>query len=173
MTLFVIVAIASVLTLILVLVLLKGQQSSDEIQLDALTAQLTPIDVRAFRNLVNENEREYLRLNLSSSDFRSVQRKRMKAASEYVLCAAHNAGVLIRLGEAAKHSTDPALAQAAARLQQSAAQFRLHAVGVMPRLYVSMLVPSISWSSGGLPDVCDRLSRQAVILGCMRASDTA
>lgn len=172
MIIFIAVAIASLVALISILALLRGQNSA-EIQLDALKAQLRPMDVRAFRNLVDDNEREYLRLNLPPSDFRSVQRERMKAAAEYVRCAAHNAGILIRLGEAAKHSPDPALAATAERLQESAVQFRLHAVVVMPRLYVSMLVPSISWSSGSLPDVCDRLNRQAVILGCMQASDSA
>lgn len=172
MTLLIVVVIASILTLILVLTLLKDQNSG-EIQLDALAAQLKPIDVRAFRNLVDENEREYLRHNLSSSDFRSIQRERMKAASEYVRCATFNAGILIRLGEAARHSTDPELAAAGGRLQENAAQFRLHAIGEMPRLYVSMLIPSVSWSSGELPEICDRLHRQAVILGCMRISDSA
>jgi hypothetical protein len=67
--------------------------------LDELVAQLRPIDVDAFRNLIDEREEEYLRSHLPMREFRGVHRERMMAAVEYVWCAARNTSILMSLGE--------------------------------------------------------------------------
>ncbi|MFZ0802262.1 MAG: hypothetical protein WAN70_08850, partial [Terriglobales bacterium] len=48
------------------------------------------VDLRAFRNLTDPEEEEYLRLNLPPADFRRIQRERLRAAVEYIRCAAFN-----------------------------------------------------------------------------------
>ncbi|MGA2347943.1 MAG: hypothetical protein ABSF93_18170 [Candidatus Sulfotelmatobacter sp.] len=49
-----------------------------------LEAQLEPIDVAAFRNLIDPAEDEYLRRHLSAAQFRKTQRARLRARAAYV-----------------------------------------------------------------------------------------
>jgi hypothetical protein len=159
---------ASIITLVAVFWMLKGP-SSATVNLDQLRSQLRPMDVEAFRNLIDSREREYLRDRLTLSDFRRIHRERMLAATDYVWCAAHNAGVLIRLGEAAKNVSDPSLAETASTLQQNAFRLRLQAFQAIPRLYLSMIVSDWDLAPQELADRCDRLTRQAIILGSLQA----
>ena len=160
---------ASIVALVAIFWMLRGP-SSATVNLDELRSQLRPMDVDAFRNLIDSREREYLRDRLPASDFRRIHRERMLAATDYVWCAARNAGILIRLGEAAKNVSDSPSAEAAFALQENAFRLRLQAFQAIPRLYVSMIVPEWDLAPQGLADGCDRLTRQAIILGSFQAS---
>src|SRR3984957_8038550 len=72
----------------------------------ALEAQLEPIDVAAFRNLIDPAEDEYLRRHLSAAQFRVTQRSRLRARAAYVRVASRNAVVLIRMGQTALAASD-------------------------------------------------------------------
>jgi hypothetical protein len=104
--------VIGVLSLILIVYLAKGHHSAGG-NLDELASKLKFIDVNAFRNLIDEGEEEFLRMRLPGPEFRSIQRERKLAAIEYIWCAAENAAMLIRLGEAAKQDPDPAVSAAA------------------------------------------------------------
>jgi hypothetical protein len=136
--------------------------------LDELVAQLRPIDVDAFRNLIDEREEEYLRSHLPMREFRGVHRERMMAAVEYVWCAARNTSILMSLGEAAKQSTDPAVVAAADRLLENALRLRLYAIQSLPRLYLSMIFPHASAAPHIIAETYDSMTRQAILLGCLR-----
>ena len=168
MTLSIIVVIASILALGAVLLLVSGRISAGKGSQDLVT-QLRSIDVNAFRNLIDENEQEFLRKRLPAGDFRRIHRERMLAATEYVWGAARNAGILIRLGEIAKHSSDTAVVAAAESLQENALRLRLYSLQTLPRLYVSMFVPSFGRAPHGLAENYDRLTRQMVTLGCLQS----
>ena len=136
--------------------------------LDELAAQLRPIDVNAFRNLIDEREEEYLRAHLSMREFRGVHRERMMAAVEYVWCATRNTSILMSLGEAAKQSSDPAIVAAADRLLENALRLRLYAIQSLPRLYVSMIFPHASAAPRLIAETYESMTRQAIVLGCVR-----
>ena len=137
--------------------------------LDELAAQLRPIDVNAFRNLIDEREETFLRERLSAGEFRSLHRERMLAAAEYVWGAARNAGVLIQLAEVGKADPDPTVAAAAENLLENALHFRLYAFQVVPRLYLSAVVPYVSQAPQAIAEQYDLMSRQMVMLQCLRA----
>jgi hypothetical protein len=158
---------AGALGLFLILYLAKGLRSKGG-DLFELTARLRPIDVEAFRNLIDEREEEYLRAHLPLKEFRSIHRERMLAAVEYVWCATRNTSVLISLGEAAKQSADPAVVTAADKLIENSQRLRLYAMQAVPRMYVSMLFPSASRAPEFIAETYDTMVRQAVVLGCMQ-----
>lgn len=166
------IAIAALLALVSV-VLFHRSQRRRQTNLDDLRNRLQPIDVKAFRNLIDEREEEFLRARLSFAEFRSIHRERMLAATEYVRCSAHNAAILIQLAEAAKTDMDPAVVEAAMKLQDTAFQVRLHAYRALPRFYARILWPGLSAVPQSLVETCDRLSRQAVILGCVKKPERA
>src|SRR5580692_1401750 len=77
---------------------------------------IRPIDVEAFRNLINPAEDDYLRRRLPPTEFRSVRRARLRALAAYVQVAAINASVLVRVGESALASGNPQFTESAHRL---------------------------------------------------------
>jgi len=87
------------------------------------------------------------------------------AAAEYVSGAAHNAAVLLRLAEAARHSTQPATVQAAERLIADALRLRLYALHVVPRLYIAAALPGGSFRPTLAAEKYELIVRQVVMLG--------
>jgi len=167
MTVVFLVIIIGMLALACIVWSIRGRNSGSR-SLNDLANQLQPIDISAFRNLIDDSERQYLRSHLARADFRSVHRERMLAASEYVWCAFRNSGILIQLGEASRNATDPAVAATAASLVENATRLRLDATQALPKIYLSMLFPGLTWTQQNLPDGFDKLNRQAVILGCLQ-----
>jgi hypothetical protein len=163
MTIAIIFAVIGAIALAAIIYLARSNTRHEN--LGELAAQLRPVDVRAFRNLLAEHEEQFLRENLPFREFRSIHRERMLAATEYVRCAAQNAAILIRLGEAARLSTDPEIVIAADRLLDNALRLRLYAIQTLPRLYVAILLPSVARAPSSLADTYDTMTRQVVMLG--------
>jgi flagellar basal body-associated protein FliL len=141
-----------------------------------LDAQIEPIDVAAFRNLVDPAEDEYLRLHLSPTQFRVTQRSRLRARAAYVRVAGRNAAVLVQMGQTAlaaqlanQLATDDARVQEAAlRLVNDALLLRRNAAVALLRIYVAMVWPSGNMAAAGLIDRYERLSSSAMLLGRLR-----
>jgi hypothetical protein len=127
--------------------------------------QIRSVDLEAFRNLMDPEEEEYLRLNLSPADFRRIQRERLRAAVEYIQCAAFNAAVLMRFAEAARRSSDPATVQAAAKLIDNAIRLRTYAFQAVPKLYLAMVFPGRRFSPARVAESYEQMTRQVVLLG--------
>ncbi|MGA7684310.1 MAG: hypothetical protein WCC32_12060 [Terriglobales bacterium] len=83
-------------------------------------AELTPVDLEAFENLTDPEEEHFLRTNLSPTEFRSVQRGRIRAARLYLAALSQNAAVLEAVGKNACSSSDSEIAAAGQELVQRA-----------------------------------------------------
>jgi hypothetical protein len=169
--------ISFTITLILVLIafvalgflitLAKGRASASKV-LENPTEHIRAVDLEAFRNLVDPDEEDFLRANLPSSEFRRIQRERLRAAVEYVSCAAQNAAVLLRLADAGRRSSDPATAEAAEKLVQNALRLRLYALQAIPRLYLGMILPGARIPPVGIAERYEQMTRLVVLLGCLQ-----
>src|SRR5271156_6771797 len=91
------------LVFILGFVVSRSLQPAEE---PGLEARIQPVDIEAFRNLINPSEDDHLRRRLPSAEFRHVRRARLRAAAAYVQVAGRNATVLARIGESAQISED-------------------------------------------------------------------
>lgn len=127
--------------------------------------ELRPVDLRAFRNLMDPEEEEYLRRKLDPAVFRRIRRERLQAAVEYVKGAAFNAGVLMQFAEAARRNPDPATALAAGKLIENAIRLRSYAFKAIPRLYLGILFPGRRTSSAQVAESYEQMTRQVVVLG--------
>src|SRR5260370_5026651 len=78
-----------------------------------------PVDLVAFRNLTDPAEETFLRSHLPAKAFVRVQRQRMLAAVDYAQRVAWHTAVLIRLGELASASTQPAMLRAGTELNNA------------------------------------------------------
>jgi hypothetical protein len=154
-----------VVAIVFLLVVARGQ-AREISKIEDLPGRTRPVDIEAFRNLMDPAEERYLREQLPPREFRRVHRLRMLAAVEYVERAAANAAILIRLGEAARTSADPELARAGQRLADTALRVRVYALLVETKLYIAAVLPGANLSLAplvdryaGMTDVAGTLTR--------------
>jgi hypothetical protein len=124
---------------------------------DDLEGLTEPIDLPAFLNLVDPTEEEFLRANLAPHDFRRIQRQRLLAAAEYVRCAARNAAIVVRLGEAASAEASTEISGIGQELVTAAIRLRALAFLALCVLYVKTAIPSARLSLLQIPNLYEHL----------------
>ena len=167
MTLALFLVIAAAIALVLIL----GVTVSRALQLSArtpLARNIEPIDIEAFRNLVNPAENEYLQRRLPAGEFRRVQRERLRAAAAYIRVAARNAAVLVTVGQAALQAADTPTVEAAHQLVDDALLLRHNATLALLRVYFAMAWPNPALSGAPVLHGYERLSGSAMRLGRLR-----
>jgi hypothetical protein len=152
------------------LIFLSWLAKGNSVRLDpaTLAENIRPVDIIAFSNLVDPREEAFLRANLRPADFRAIHRERLLAAVDYVSGALHNTAVLVRMGEMARRSPDPAIAHAGEKLVTNAIQLRLYSFQAMAKLYIAILLPQVQVGAGRLPDNYESVTRQVSLLGGLR-----
>ncbi|MFZ0297479.1 MAG: hypothetical protein WAM13_03950, partial [Candidatus Sulfotelmatobacter sp.] len=93
MTLAIILVVAAAIALGIILRLAVTR--SLQARTTPLAATIHPIDIEAFRNLIDPAEDDYLRRRLPPAQFRVVRRERLYAMAAYVHVVADNAAVLV------------------------------------------------------------------------------
>jgi hypothetical protein len=164
MNLAIILVTAAVLALGVILRLavtrsLQGRGSA------ASAATLRPIDLEAFRNLINPAEDDYLRRRLRPAQFRVVRRERLRAMSAYVQLAGRNAALLVSVGEAALAGGDPRVAGAAQQLVNDALLLRRNTTVALARIYLALAWPNSGFAAVRVVDRYEQLSGAAMLLG--------
>ena len=163
MTIAIVLILAAVFSLIFIvrITISRSLQVSDA----DLVGQIQPIDIEAFRNLIDTSESEYLRRRLPGAEFRMVQRARLRAMAAYVASAARNAAALVRIGQAALASSNPASVEAARQLVDNALLLRRNAIFALLRIYVALAWPNARPAAGLVLGGYERLNRTAMLLG--------
>ncbi|HUA14308.1 MAG TPA: hypothetical protein VMG31_03355 [Verrucomicrobiae bacterium] len=164
MTLAIVLVVIAVLALAVVL-RIAVSHSLQITRRGHFSAQIEPIDIEAFRNLVSPAESEYLRRRLPAAEFRRVQRHRLQATARYVQAAARNASTLTRVGQSALASSDPQTVEAARQLVDNALLLRRNATIALIRIYFGMAWPNAELTATPLIDSYGRLSGAAMLLG--------
>ena len=165
MTLALVLVVAAAFALVFIL----GVTVSTRLQLSAGSAlarrRIEPIDIEAFRNLVNPAENEYLRRRLTAAEFRRVQRERLRAAAAYIRVAGRNAAVLIAIGQAAFSASDAATIEAAHQLVDNALLLRRNATVALLRIYAEFAWPHSALAAEPVLHGYEQLSGRAMLLG--------
>jgi len=164
MTIAIFLVIAAALALVVILrVAVSG---SLQISHDAsLASQIQPIDIVAFRNLVDPSEDHHLRRYLPATDFRAVRRKRLRAMAAYVQAAGRNAEILVRIGQGALASPDRHTAEAARQLVNDALWLRRNAAFALLRIYTALAWPNSGLAAASVLDRYQQLNGSAMLLG--------
>ena len=130
-----------------------------------LAASIRPIDIEAFRNLINPAEDDYLRRRLPPAQFRVVRRQRLYAMAAYVHVVADNAAVLVRLGQGAVASGDARISGAAQRVVNDALLLRRNTTVALVRIYMALAWPNSGFAAVRVVDCYEQLSGAAMLLG--------
>ncbi len=164
MTLAIVLVIAAAVALVVIL----GMTLSRSLEISrssSLALKIEPIDVEAFRNLVDPTERTYLQRRLPAAEFRHVQRERLRATAAYIRVASRNAAVLVAAGQAALAAGDAATVQAARDLIENALLLRRNATFALLRIYVALVWPEASLAAAPVLDGYVHLNGSAMLLG--------
>jgi len=116
----------------------------------ARAGQLTPVDLEAFQNLTDPEEEQFLRVNLSSAEFRGVQRSRLRAARMYVAALSDNAGLLVAVGQSARLHADPETAVKGQEILQRAIRLKVWCMVSLLRLNAAMAFPTLVSPTSGI-----------------------
>jgi hypothetical protein len=73
-----ILVLVSLCALVFLTRLVKGRNVV--VAYDALEKSIHPVDIAAFRNLIDPQEEDFLRANLAAKDFKAIHRERLLAA---------------------------------------------------------------------------------------------
>lgn len=163
MTIAIVLILAAVFSLVFILRLTISR--SLQISEADPAAQIQPIDIEAFRNLIDAAENEYLRRRLPGAEFRVVQRARLRAMAAYILSAGRNAAVLVRIGQAALASNHPATAEAARQLVNNALLLRRNAAFALFRIYIALAWPNQGPAAALILHRYEKLNGSAMLLG--------
>jgi hypothetical protein len=164
MTLAIIIVIAALLSLVLILWIAASRslQVSDG---GELAGQIQPLDLEAFRNLLNPADDEYLRQRLPGAEFRVVRRARLRAVAAYLQVAGKNASVLVRIGEAALAAGDSRTEEAARRLVNEALLLRTNSTLALAKVYIAVAFPVVGAVGEPVVDGYAHLNGSAMLLG--------
>jgi len=164
MTLAVVLIVFAALALVIVLRIVVSRN----LQLpegSGLEARIQPVDIEAFRNLVNPAEDDHLRRRLPSREFRDVRRARLLAAAAYVWAARRNAGILVRIGQSSQSSDDRHTVEAATRLVDQSVQLQKNAAVALVRIYIALAWPNSGLAAAPILEGYRDLSGTAMLLG--------
>jgi hypothetical protein len=163
MTIAIILVVAAALSLIFILRITVSRS----LQVSAGTglAQIQPIDVEAFRNLVDPAEDDYLRRRLPAAEFRAVRRERLRAMAAYIQAANKNAKVLVNVGQAALTADDAPTVEAARRLVDNALLLRRNASFALIRIHIAVAWPNSGLAATPVLRTYEELSGSAMLLG--------
>jgi hypothetical protein len=157
-----VVAAAIALGIILRLAVTQTLQTRGSVELNGA---IRPIDIEAFRNLINPAEDHYLRRNLPPPQFRMLRRERLRAMAAYVRVVSNNAGVLVRIGETALASGDAQLAEAAGQLVNDALLLRRNTTVALARIYLALAWPYSEFAAVRVVERYEHVSGAAMLLG--------
>jgi hypothetical protein len=157
-----VVAAVGALGIILRLAITRSLQARENA---GLVTTIRPIDVEAFRNLINPEEDDYLRRRLPPPQFRVVRRERLRAMAAYVQVAASNAAVLVRVGQGALASRDPRVLGAARQVVNDALLLRRNSTVALARIYLALAWPNSGFAAVRVVDRYEELSGAAMLLG--------
>ena len=164
MTLAIILVCAAIVSLavILKLALSRGLQISAR---SGEADRVRPIDLEAFRNLINPAEDEYLRRRLPPRQFRVVRRARLRAMGAYVRLAAQNAVIVFGVAQAALTAEDASTVAAAQQLAEQALLLRRNAAFLLLRIYIALAWPYSNFAAVRVAERYEQLGRSAMLLG--------
>jgi hypothetical protein len=165
MNLAIVLVIAAALALVTILSVTVSRSLQASKRNAGLAVAIRPIDIEAFRNLIDPAEENYLRRHLPPASFRLVRRQRLRAMAAYVEVAGRNAGLLVSVGQAALASGDPQVAGAAQQLVNDALLLRRNTAIALMRIYLALAWPYSGFAAVRVIERYEQLSGAAMLLG--------
>lgn len=102
-----------------------------------------PVDLDAFRTLMDRDDESFLRERLSSAKFRHLKRQRIVVTLKYVSRISGNIPMVLRDAQLKSESPDPEVVQLAVRTTDLAIEIRRQCLVMYARLAAEYALPSL------------------------------
>jgi len=129
------------------------------------------VDLNAFRTLTDRDDELFMRESLPRSKFSHLKRQRIRVTVRYVARIASNASAVMHVGEAARVSSAPEVAQAAAQVMELATQIRLQCLVALTKLSLEYAVPSLQLNPAMLVPKYQSLRENLRLLGDLQTQN--
>jgi hypothetical protein len=126
------------------------------------------VDLNAFRTLMDRDDELFMRESLPRSKFSHLKRQRIRVTVRYVARIASNASAVMHVGEAARVSSAPEVAQAAAQVMELATQIRLQCLVALTKLSLEYAMPSLQLTPAMLVPKYQSLRENLRVLGALQ-----
>jgi hypothetical protein len=108
--------------------------------------QLHRVDTLALRNLLSEEDEDYLRASLNSSEYRQLRRARLRAIQEYLVWIAQDCSNLLQMIQSSSGELiGSASIEQVERLSKAAIRLRLFSSGFWLLCWLEYLIPQLSF----------------------------
>lgn len=134
---------------------------------------VVPVDLQAFAVLNDRADELFLREKLPPARFRQIKRQRIKVTLAYVRRISGNAAAVLQLSEAARHSDDPKVVEAAIHIVEMAGQMRMLCMQAWLKLAVEFAVPSLQLTPAVLETQYQTLRENVAKLGNLQSAGAA
>lgn len=132
-----------------------------------------PVDLKAFRTLMDREDEVFLKQRLPRSRFARLKRQRVAVTMRYVARIANNASLVMGVGEAARTSPDPEVAQTAAQITELASQLRLQCLLALAKLSLEFAVPALQLTPAVLAPEYQKLRENLAHLSKLQTPNAA
>ena len=122
---------------------------------DDVADYLLPIDFEKAEDLLDPQTEAILRKELTPSEFRSLQRKRIHCYVAMVKRMSHNSAVLIEWANREAEKADGERLQIVSQLQQQGVEVRLYSLLALIKLHFWLLIRIDSWRILPAPSLYD------------------
>lgn len=136
-------------------------------------ATVRPLDVAAFRTLMDRDDELFLREKLSRDAFLKLKRERIRVSLKYVGRIASNASAVMHSSDAGRLHPDPEISQAAVQIAELATQIRIQCLVAFTKLSVEFAFPSLQLTPATLAPKYQSLRAKAARLGSLQPQQNA
>ncbi|PYP91597.1 MAG: hypothetical protein DMG65_07110 [Candidatus Angelobacter sp. Gp1-AA117] len=132
-----------------------------------------PVDLDAFRTLMDRDDEEFLRKKLSRSEFVHLKRRRVAVTVKYVGRIAKNSAIVLQKAENLRQDANAEVAQAAAQVIDMATQIRMQCMVAFAKLTAEYLFPSLQLTPATLEPTYQALREKVLRLGSLQPQNAA
>jgi hypothetical protein len=131
------------------------------------------VDLNAFRTLMDRDDELFMRKKLPRAKFSRLKRQRIRVIMRYVSRIAANASAVMHIGEAARASSVPEVAQTATQVMELATQIRLQCLVALTKLSLEYAIPSLQLTPAMLAPKYQSLRENLQLLGNLQTQNPA
>ena len=131
------------------------------------------VDLNALRTLMDRDDEVFMRAKLPRSKFSHLKRQRIRVIMRHVARIASNASAVMHVGEAARASSAPEVAQAATQVLELATQIRLQCLVALTKLSLEYAMPSLQLTPAMLVPKYQSLRENLRLLGDLQTQNPA
>lgn len=132
-----------------------------------------PLDLSAFRTLLDRDDEAFLRMKLSRDEFFRQKRLRIRVTWKYVRRIADNSAVAMRETSVWRQDPDVSVAEAAAETTDLAAQIRAQCLVAFAKLAIEFAFPAVQLTPAVLAPKYESLRQNLSRLGSLRPQNPA